>query len=40
MTLKGILKNSLELLALATVAITQPILDLYGRNLPILLQQR
>ena len=35
MTLKGILKNSLELLALATVAITQPILDLYGRNLPI-----
>lgn len=35
MTLKGILKNSLELLALATVAITQPILDLYGKNLPI-----
>ncbi|MBJ7488792.1 MAG: hypothetical protein JHD14_10565, partial [Ilumatobacteraceae bacterium] len=35
MTLKGILKNSLELLALATVAITQPMLDLYGKNLPI-----
>ncbi len=35
MTLRGILRNSLELLALATVAITQPILDLYGKNLPI-----
>ena len=33
--MKRILRNSLELLMLATVAITQPIFDLYGKNLPI-----
>ena len=33
--MKRILRNSLELLMLATIAITQPIFDLYGKNLPI-----
>ena len=33
--MKPILRNSLELLMLATIAITQPIFDLYGKNLPI-----
>lgn len=33
--MKRILRNSLELLMLATIAITQPIFDMYGKNLPI-----
>jgi hypothetical protein len=33
--MKRFLRNSLELLMLATIAVTQPIFDLYGKNLPI-----
>ncbi|MSO58931.1 MAG: hypothetical protein EXQ63_01220 [Ilumatobacteraceae bacterium] len=35
MTPKSIVKNGVILLALATISISQPILDLYGKNLPI-----
>lgn len=33
--MKKVLHNGLELLMLATIAITQPMFDLYGKNLPI-----